>query len=183
MTPNVDELFQKFSFEDIWTLLLKLYFNIPKNEYKKLCCIIYRIAYMLDFKILNETQVRFRPDNDILKVIHQIQTKINSSNIDIDIYAFLHFIDILCWNEDVKYQSYCEFIKIRTGRINTALSIISIPLIFANFIEKLTEDIKNGNEPDYSSLIKVAQNFARTRGIQPISNVQLVEFLSPYLTN
>lgn len=34
---------------------------------------------------------------------------------------------------------------------------------------------------DYSELINMAQDFSRTRGILPISNVKLVEHLTPYL--
>ena len=69
----------------------------------------------------------------------------------------------------------------KKGRINNILSMISIPLIFKKFVDEVIDNKDNIENIDFSSLIDIAQDFSRTRGVSPISNTALIEHLYPFL--
>lgn len=135
---------------------------------------------MIDCKI-EDNKVRFKPDLEITNEIEKIQLEIDSKKLDFKLLEFLNFLDVVGWNEDVKYQSEMTFIQPKNGRINNILSMISIPLIFKKFVDNVMANKDDLKKVDYSELINMAQDFSRTRGILPISNVKLVEHLTPYL--
>ena len=180
MTPYVGNLYDRYSFGDIWKDMLNLSIRISKESYKQLNVLLYRLAYLMDCTIV-DNKVRYEPTGEVAATIEKIQKEIDSKGYDFKVLEFLNFIDILSWNEDVKYQATCEFNKYKVGRINTVLSIILIPLIFEEFVENIIEKKDYLRDLDYSSLIEVAQNFSRTRGVHPMSNKKLVEYLQPYL--
>ena len=136
---------------------------------------------MLDCRIING-KVRFSPSEELIAEINNIQSEINQKEIDFKVLEFLNFLDLVGWNEDVKYQSNLIFDNAKKGRINNILSMISIPLIFRNFVDEVIENKENLKKIDFSELIDIAQDFSRTRGVSPISNARLIEHLSPYLT-
>ncbi len=179
MTPVVEGL-NIASFSEIWKELLELSIILNPDTYKKLFTIIYRLAYLLDCKEING-QVRFQPAGEILEEINNIQQEINSKGKKLNILKFLTLLDLIGWNEDVKYQANLSFKPVRKGRINNILSMISIPLIFKNFITEVITNAHNLENIDFTTLIDMAQQFARTRGIAPISNKDLVDHLSPFL--
>lgn len=181
MTPCVGELYEKYSFGDIWKDMLNLSVRISEDSYKQLNVLLYRLAYLMDCTISNE-KVRYEPTGEVLEIIKNIQKEVDSKNYNFKVLEFLNFIDVLSWNEDVKYQPDCKFEKPNVGRINTILSLISIPLIFKQFVDKIMENKDSLKDIDYSLLIDVAQNFSRTRGVHPISKKKLVEYLSPYIS-
>lgn len=135
---------------------------------------------MIDCKI-EDNKVRFKPDLEITNEIEKIQLEIDSKKLDFKLLEFLNFLDVVGWNEDVKYQSEMTFIQPKNGRINNILSMISIPLFFKKFVDNVMANKDDLKKVDYSELINMAQDFSRTRGILPISNVKLVEHLTPYL--
>ncbi len=187
MSPNVGELFTNYSFANIWQLLCTLRNNISLDNYKKLSAILYRTAYLIDFTNDNG-KVRFSPSSELLTEIQEIQTEVNNKNLDINILAFIHFLDVLGWNEDVKYHTEEYAGKINSsnfgrGRINTILSCISIPLILQKFVEEALKGKNDITNIDFSIVIDTMQDFSRTRGVMPISNARLIEFLAPYLEN
>lgn len=182
MTPGVGNYYIKYAFKDIWKDLLSISVHLSEESYKKLFVIIYRLAFMLDCKVING-KVRFQPSDEIMNEINKIQGEINSKNIDFKVLEFLNFLDILGWNEDVKYQSEMIFDTPKKGRINNILSMISIPLIFKNFVDNVIDNKDELENLDYSSLIDMAQDFSRTRGVSPISNVALIEHLVPFLVD
>lgn len=180
MTPYVGDLYDRYSFGDIWKDMLNLSIRISKDSYKQLNVLLYRLAYLMDCEISGD-KVRYEPTGEVATVIANIQEEIDSKGYDFKVLEFLNFIDILSWNEDVKYQANCEFKDYKVGRINTILSLISIPLIFKEFVDNIIEKKDYLKDLDYSLLIDVAQNFSRTRGVHPMSNKKLVEYLQPYL--
>lgn len=101
MSPNVGDLFTKFSFADIWQLLCKLRNAISFDNYKKLSAILYRVAYLIDFTD-NQGKVRFSPSTELLNEIQEIQTDAIHNNLNVNILAFIHFMDILGWNDEMK---------------------------------------------------------------------------------
>ncbi len=183
MTPCVGNLYEKYSFGDIWKDMLNLSVHINEETYKQLNVLIYRLAYLMDCTIIDK-KVRYQPEGEVLETINKIQNEIDTVGYQFKVLEFLNFIDILSWNEDVKYQPDCLFEKERekVGRINTILSLISIPLIFKQFVDEIIKNKQSLEKLNYSLLVDVAQNFSRTRGVHPISNKQLIQYLSPYLT-
>lgn len=180
MAPGVGNYYERYSFSDVWRDLLNISIQLSEESYKKLYVIIYRLAYMLDCKI-EDNKVRFKPDLEITNEIEKIQLEIDSKKLDFKLLEFLNFLDVVGWNEDVKYQSEMTFIQPKNGRINNILSMISIPLFFKKFVDNVMANKDDLKKVDYSELINMAQDFSRTRGILPISNVKLVEHLTPYL--
>lgn len=180
MTPCVGELYEKYSFGDMWKDILNLSIHISEDSFKQLNVLLYRLAYLMDCTI-SDGKVRYEPKGEVLEIIENIQKEIDSNNYNFKILEFLNFVDILSWNEDVKYQSNCNFKKPRVGRINTILSLISIPLVFKQFGDKILKNKDSSETLDYSLLIDMAENFSRMRGVSPMPNKQLVEYLSPYL--
>ena len=181
MTPNVGDLYDRYSFGDIWKDMLNLSVRISKDSYKQLNVLLYRLAYLIDCEEV-DGKIRYNPTGEVYALIKNIQEEIDSKKYDFKVLEFLNFIDVLSWNEDVKYQADCTFEKPKVGRINTILSLISIPLIFKEFVDLVIEKKDYLHELDYSLLIDVAQNFSRTRGVQPMSNKKLIEYLKPYLS-
>lgn len=181
MTPCVGDLYEKYSFRDIWRDMLNLSVRISEDSYKQLNVLLYRLAYLIDCTVVNE-KVRYEPKGEVLEIIKNIQKEIDSKHYDFKVLEFLNFIDVLSWNEDVKYQANCEFENFKVGRINTILSVISVPLIFKEFVDKIIENKDSLENLDYSILVDVAQNFSRARGVHTISNKELIKYLKPYLS-
>lgn len=186
MSPNVGNLFTKFSFADIWRLLCKLRNTISLDNYKKLSVILYRVAFLVDFDYI-DGKVRFAPGKELMNEIREIQADVDKHKLNVNILAFIHFMDILGWNDEMKTHATNEGLnyvkeKPRTGRINTILSCISIPILFQEFVDEVLKNKDNKANIDFSIVIDVAQTFSRTRGVHPLSNKKLVELLTPYLS-
>ena len=181
MTPCVGNLYDRYSFGNIWKDMLNLSVRISKDSYKKLNVLLYRLAYLMDCSEI-DGKIRYNPTGEVYDIIKNIQREIDLKKYNFKVLEFINFIDILSWNEDVKYQAECKFETPKKGRINTVLSLISIPLMFKEFVDLVIEKKDYLHELDYSILIDVANNFSRTRGVQPISNRKLVEYLAPYLS-
>ena len=192
MLPFVDGMQKKYSFSDVWNILCKLRNTISLDNYKKLSVILYRLAYLLDCNDENGI-VRFAPNDYILSEIYEIQKEVNSNGLDTDIMSLIYFIDLLGWNEDVKYQhlsvlsesGYDENykkLKKPVGRINTILTCISLPISFQNFTDNVIKNAANPSEIDFELGTKIAQKLINGMGIYTLNKSELIEFLSPYLT-
>lgn len=186
MNPNVGNLFSKFSFADIWELLCKLRNSISIDNYKKLSVILYRVAYLLDFKYVNGI-LKFMPDDELLNEINEIQNEVNLKGLNINILAFIHFLDILAWNDEMKthayYENYFDRTNFKKGRINTILSCISVPILIQRFVDEILLNKEDTSQIDFSIIVNVAQKFAISRGIHSMSKKELIELLKPYLTD
>lgn len=180
MAPNVGKLFEKHAFKDIWKDLLNLSVQISEDSYKQLNVLLYRIAYLMDCKEV-DGKIRYIPEGEVKETIERIQEEINSKGYNFKLLEFLHFVDILSWNEDVKYQPDCRFENYKTGRINTVLSIISVPFIFREFVDLVMKSENNLLKVDFSLIVDVVDKFSKSRGVHSVSNKELVKYLSPYL--
>jgi hypothetical protein len=103
---------------------------------------------------------------------------------------FLYFIELLAWNEDVKYHTVngkADFTKPNSswdnkrGRVNTVLTIISAPLLISKFIQNIIESTQPKHTMEVGLITKTIQQFVRTRGFCVLSGKQLLEELEPYL--
>lgn len=189
MTPGVgtdsrDNKYNNYSFGDIWSDLMRLSFTISEDSYKQLSVLIYRLAFFMDCEIV-DGKVRFHPNDEVLNTINFIQNEIDGCACDFNVMEFLTFLDLLSWNEDVKYQiskgASQDKSKRNQGRINNLLSMISMPLILRQFVTSVLDSKDDPENIDFSAIVDIAQQFARTRGVIPMSNAELIKHLSPYL--
>ena len=103
------------------------------------------------------------------------------------LFQFLLFVNLLAWNEDVKYHApkgepyFIKYDESKKGRKNTILSIIGAPLLISEFIEDIIAKTQSGGVINVKLITTVIQNFTRTRGICPLSQKELQKRLAPYL--
>ncbi len=101
----------------------------------------------------------------------------------------MHFLDILGWNEDVKYHTVGEEPLVpgahrghRTGRVNTLLTCIRVTHEMSDFAVK-TRAAADPREVEFGQAYELMQQFARSRGVCAATNQQLRSWLSPYLVD
>ena len=193
VTYRQKEVTPKFSFNDIWEYLLKV-FLIHKGTFVKTLVLLYRLCYFQDHCGKN-CKWRYSPSNEILKLIHDLDNlvlkdgfadKFNESE-SLSLLQLLMFVDLLAWNEDVKYHApksepyFKSVSESKTGRTNTVLSIISAPLLISEFIEDIVTKTQTGGVINVHLITSLIQKFTRSRGLCVLSDKELQKALSPYL--
>jgi len=192
MFPNVAGHFDKWAFEQIWEYLIKISI-IQQAAFKKTLVLLYRLCFYIDHELVNK-KLRYNPSSQILEYIDNLQKfvlrdgfKEKFKTSEVDLLEFLYFVDLLAWNEDVKYhtiENKADFIKKgkNVGRRNTVLTIISAPILISEFINNIITSTKpEGGIIDVKLITTTIQKFTKTRGLCILSNQKLVEFLQPYL--
>ena len=119
--PNIHDMFPNvgsgnksetggYTFEIIWEYLIKISI-INQLTFKKVLVLLYRLCFLLDHQEIKEGKIRYSPSDNILNYITKIDFAIKEGFKDkfkkdvIGLLEFLHFIDLLGWNEDVKYHT------------------------------------------------------------------------------
>jgi hypothetical protein len=196
MSPNVGlnnhSDTDKWAFEQIWEYLIKISI-IQQAAFKKVLTLLYRQCYFVDYN-LNNGAYRYSPSKEILEYINNLDKFVLKDGFnerfktsEIGLLEFLYFVDLLAWNEDVKYHSGTESADFsittrnNVGRVNTILTIISAPILISKFIVNIIENTKNNGIIDVKLITSTIQKFTKTRGLCILSNKQLAEFLTPYL--
>lgn len=190
---NKQDVTEKFSFEDIWEYLLKI-FLIHKGTFVKTLVLLYRLCFFHDHCCKND-KWRYSPSEKICELIHNLDNlvlrdgfvdKFNETE-PLTIFQLLLFVDLLSWNEDVKYHApngepyFKNFSESKTGRTNTLLSIISAPLLISEFIEDIIAKTQSGGVINVKLITTVIQKFTRSRGLCVLSGIELQKALAPYL--
>jgi hypothetical protein len=191
MLPNVAGHFDMWAFERIWEYLIKISI-VQQATFKEVLVLLYRLCYYTDHKFVNN-KLRYKPSKQILEYINSLekfvlkrgfQEKFKTS--EVSLLELLYFVDLLAWNEDVKYHSngnkanFSEKNKTDVGRVNTIMSLIYAPVLISKFINNVIENTPKG-------IIKVElitgaiQKFTKSRGLCLPTKKDLVEFLQPYL--
>jgi len=193
VTYNQRDIAEKFSFEDIWEYLLKV-FLIHKGTFVKALVLLYRLCFFYDHCFQNG-KWRYSPSERICELIHNLDNlvlrdgfadKYNESE-PLTLFALLLFVDVLSWNEDVKYHApngepyFKNFSESKIGRTNTLLSIISAPLLISEFIEDIIVKTRTGGVINVKLITAVIQKFTRSRGLCVLSDKDLQKALVPYL--
>lgn len=185
MTPKVSHFYENARFDDIWVYLSKIS-AIDFDLFKMVMVLIYRNAHHIDHK--EETgKIRYRPNENVMVCIEQIQEEINNALPDGGLLGLLNFLDILGWNEDVKYHTennlptFSGRHEFKTGRINTLLTCIRVPFQMSLFIKNIIDNANNPNRIDFRLGYEIMQQFAKSRGTCTPTNGKLVEWLSPYI--
>ena len=157
-----------------------------EHGFKMVMVLIYRNAYHIDHKEI-EKKVRYHPNEKVMGCIEQIQDEISDVLPDGGLLGFLNFLDILGWNEDVKYHTenslptFSEKDKFKVGRINTLLTCIRVPFQMSLFVKGILDNVNHPNDIDFRLGYTIMQQFATSRGTCAATNKQLVEWLSPYI--
>ncbi|OFX41278.1 MAG: hypothetical protein A2X08_01695 [Bacteroidetes bacterium GWA2_32_17] len=196
MSPNVGangiSETESWAFEKIWEYLLKISI-ISQSTFKKVLVLLYRNCFLLDHQEIKKGKLIYLPSKEILDYINNIEKFVLKEGFkdkfktkEIGLLEFLHFIDLLAWNEDVKYHivnGQPDFIKYdkKVGRVNTILTVISAPLMISNFILDIIEKTEKKGIIDVKLITSTIQKFAKTRGICVLSNKELLLHLSPFL--
>lgn len=193
LTYKRQDITEKFSFEDIWEYLLKI-FLIHKGTFIKALVLLYRLCFFYDHECQNG-KWRYAPSAQIRELLAHLDNlvlregfadKFNESE-PLTLFQFLLFVDLLSWNEDVKYHApkgepyFKNYTESKTGRTNTLLSIISAPLLISEFIEDIIAKTQSGGTINVKLITTVIQKFTRSRGLCVLSDTELQKALSPYL--
>ncbi len=196
MYPAVEigdiDVTENWAFAQMWEYLIKISI-IQHAAFKKALVLLYRVCYMVDHQEING-KLRYAPSPELLEYINNLQTFVLKDGFNekfgesgIDLLHFLYFIDLLGWNEDVKYNTNENGEPVfgndlKTGRVNTILSIISAPLLIGEFIQNIIDNAQNKNgRIDVHLITSTIQRFTISRGLCVLSNKELKTYLAPYL--
>ncbi len=195
MSPNIGindiNETENWTFEKVWEYLIKISI-INQITFKKVLVLLYRNCFLLDHLEIEEGKFRYLPSKDLSDYIEKIEFGLKDGFMDkfktqeIGLLEYLHFIDLLGWNEDVKYHivdGKPDFIKYnnKVGRVNTILSVISAPLMISNFILDIIHKTEKKGIIDVKLITTTIQMFAKSRGICVLTNRELLKHLQPYL--
>ena len=113
---NGEEVNTLASFDDIFRFLQEIY-AINPDAAQIMGCIIYRDAFLLDYEKVGESY-RFNPPQEALDYLCERVPEWEGISIE----AYLRYLDIIAWNEDVKYYSIGYDVHNGTGRKNNLLT-------------------------------------------------------------
>jgi hypothetical protein len=181
------------SFTFIWSDLT----NIAVEDFeafKAVLLLIYRDAFLLDHvKKGDGMGWRYAPSESIEKCILELDNAVGSRTEFGSVSGLLRFIDLLGWNEDVKYHSvnghgsftegkYGGRGKERIGRINTLLSCMRVPFEMSEFMIDYRREVNGGGKANFVPLYEIMQALINSRGLcTPKRADDLFRFLNPYL--
>jgi hypothetical protein len=186
MTPQIGIERERYNFEDIWNYLAKISM-VDFDAFKAVLTLVYRNAYLVDH-VREGNGVRYRPSRDILSCIDELASTVGHV-LPNGLLGMMHFLNILGWNEDMKYQTESNFLlfnpnhKTDIGRINTLLSCIRVPYQAAQFAIHVLDNRDKLVDIDFGIMLSSMQQFSRSRGTCTPSKPQLVEWLSPYIVD
>lgn len=197
MNPNVGlndiSVTDSWAFDKIWDYLIKIS-TINQITFKKVLILLYRNCFMLDHVDIGNGKLRYSPSTELHAYIDKLEFSLKDGFKDkfkteeIGLLEYLHFIDLLGWNEDIKYHiidskpDWKKYDK-KVGRNNTMLSIICAPLMISNFIQDIIQKTKNNEAITVRLITSTIYNFTISRGVCVLPNEQLVVELNPYLEN
>ena len=147
------------SFSEVFEVL----FSLRKHDkaLELIACLLFRSAFMVDHKKEKDGLWKYNPPQ---KIVNEISKDVKNLK-GIPILTFLHYLDAIGLNEDVKYYTLGYDIRNGTGRRNNMMTCVSL---IAVILERY-------------SIAKFAGYFARPPvGISAISQKKAVE-LFPYL--
>lgn len=181
MRPQVGNSGLLLKFDDIWNYLTKVS-TIDNDIFIAILVLIYRNAFLIDH-IEIDGKIRYVPDKKVLSCIEDMDKKLGTLQ-PYGLLGLMHFLNILGWNEDVKYHvidSKPSLIKNDTGRLNTLLTCVRISYQTSYFAKHVIENYNKPQNIDFKLALTHVQQMALSRGVCKPTDEQLVEWLSPYL--
>lgn len=185
MLPVVGNPDLKLKFDDVWSYLSQISV-VDFENFKIVLTLIYRNAYFIDHVEKQNGKIRYEPNEDITECIEKIDKQVGNIS-QLGLMGLLNFLDILGWNEDMKYHveenraTFSGKYDLKVGRINTLLTCIRVPYQASLFVVHCMEKANDRKKIDFSLLYNIMQQFAKSRGTCTPTQQQLMEWLSPYL--
>jgi hypothetical protein len=143
------------SFTEIFEELQRLHL-VSTEGITLIACLLARSAYMLDHVEISPGIWRYRPP---VETIEKLSRLIPSAE-GVPVEVFLHFLDALALNEDVKYHTLGYDIKTGPGRRNNLLTCVHVIAVMLGL----------------ASIAKFAGAFASIpRGISPLAFKTMLE--------
>jgi len=141
------------SFVQIFDEIQKLSESDNDNALELIGALLFRSAFMVDHREDRPGVWRYHPPIEVITELNRTMPLAEGLPIEV----FLHFLEALAWNEDVKYDTLGYDIRTGTGRRNNLLTCV-------NLIGVLLNEVR---------ISKFAGNFGRPPvGISAISNVE-----------
>ena len=200
--PNIHDMFPgvgkgdvnevaTFTFEVIWEHLVEISI-INQILFKKVLVLLYRNCFFIDHAADEHGNIRYLPSTEVLDCIEKVDYAVRTGFADkfkkekIGLLEFLHFIDLLGWNEDVKYHvvnNAADFTakNANVGRPNTITSAISVPLRINDFLSNVIENVDRVERINVRLILSTMQQLSKARGVYPMAHKALQKYLSPYL--
>lgn len=186
MTPVVGSQDERWAFEDIWSHLAKMSMLLDdRDAFKAILVLLYRNAFLMDHEVTG-AGVRYLPKGELVSFMKEMDARTNGV-LPHGLLGYLHFLDILGWNEDVKYQSpenlpvFNPNHRVRVGRINTILTCIRVSYTLCELASDILLKVSNRSEIDFRKVLSAMQHFSNSGGISTPSDSELLEWLSPLL--
>ena len=150
-TPSFDELFREFQHMATADIPED---RVPSFTIELLACLLFRSAFMLDHVQTKPGSGcwRYNPPTCVLEAIEDLTPVMLGGPYEVPLRVYLHLIDALAWNEDVKYNPDPNVVE-NKGRRNTLLTCVNIIGVFL----------------DRVSLVDFVGLIIRGRGVAPIS--------------
>ena len=184
MTPVLGNGQETLRFDQIWAQLSKASL-IDLEAFKALLTLVYRNAYLMDHKDI-DGNIRYSPEGQVLECISSLEEKIGRA-FPYGVEGFLRFLDLLGWNEDVKYHTENDEPTFKgrygsdVGRVNTLLTCIRVPYQTFQLVNDVLDHGNDRENIDFGKVYEVMQQFAKSRGTATPTKAQLLGWLSPYL--
>lgn len=118
---------QLASFTDIFNELQALG-RSDEGALELIACLLFRSAYMIDHREISPGIWRYEIPKEVLNVIKKTLPTANGMPMKV----FLHFLDALAWNEDVKYYTLGYDIRLGTGRRNNLMTCVNLIGVLLN---------------------------------------------------
>lgn len=180
MAPRVGSLYDDYRFDETWAEIASIALA-DFRMFEHFLVLVYRNAYLLDHEDVGNGQIRYRPDTEVVDTIDDAV----GDTINGDVRTLLHFLDLLGWNEDVKYhggsRDYDLGADFYTGRINTVLTCLDVPYRLAGFIDEVVENADDPQNIDVLKGLETMQDLSTTRGVSTPTQGELEEWFSPVL--
>jgi hypothetical protein len=190
--PNPNDMFPVVGspdivlrFDDVWSYLSKISV-VDFDQFKAVLTMVYRIAYFIDHVEDRDGNVRYEPNGELIRLIDAIDIEAGAG-FPFRLIGLLHFLDLLGWNEDMKYHveqgrpTFSGAYDVKVGRINTLLTCIRVPYQASLFVTHCISKANDRKNIDFSSLFTIMQQFAKSRGTCTPTQRQLTAWLAPYI--
>jgi len=144
------------SFDHVFNFFQKVS-HVDNRALELLGCLMFRNAYLLD----HDGQMRYNPPKDVIYYINSILPEYEGISVE----AYLHYMEMIAWNEDVKYSTLGYDVHSGIGRKNNMLTYAHIIAILMG----------------KGSLSKLCSQFSRPPvGVSPIA-ISLAQDVFPDL--
>ncbi len=184
MTPVVKDLERRPTFRELWTSL-SVASAMDFEAFRCGLVLLYRSAFLLDHHP-EGSSYRFRPQPPVALCLDELEARIGSA-FPFGLHGLLAYLDIIGWNEDVKYHveegkpTFTGRYDFGTGRVNTLLTTIRVAYQVSDFARKMAEGQGGSRAEEFGAIYGALQAFSNGRGTCLPTHGQLVDWLAPYL--